>query len=292
MVSWTGGTGRPSAQWKLEQDGRAGRPWVMDRLKRSRQRWAILTATVIWGLAVAIGFLALQLHGASSGQSGSAVEHWPRRSRIPLTTGRPTLIVAVHPLCACTRASVWELTHVLTRCEAQVEVYIFIFRPEHSGHGWGRQMACAVSARCPVFICWAIPRAKKRPASVPAPPALLHYTLRMGDSFSAAGSPVPGAIEGDNDGRRALLGLIEGNTSSNPRETPVFGCPIFPASFHLCWRSHAMEEVNFKSIRPRPVRRLCRDGPRNFSSSTDETSIGRPIACSRGFSRSSGWRRS
>ena len=61
-----------------------GRP-VMDPATTSGQRWATLTATIIWGLAVAIGFLALQLHGASPGQSGSAVEHWPTRSRIPLT---------------------------------------------------------------------------------------------------------------------------------------------------------------------------------------------------------------
>ncbi|HEX3447903.1 MAG TPA: hypothetical protein VHS97_06590, partial [Isosphaeraceae bacterium] len=35
--------------------------------------------------------------------------------------------------------------------------------------------------------------------------------------------------EGDNAGQQALLGLIQGNPSSLPCETPVFGCPLFPA---------------------------------------------------------------
>ena len=117
---------------------------------KSRQRWATLTATLIWGLAVAIGFLALRLHGASPGQSGPAVERWPGRSRIPLSSGRPTLVVAVHPLCPCTRASVAELARLLTQVRGPGRG-LHSHLPSRACRPWLEpdSMACAVSATMP-----------------------------------------------------------------------------------------------------------------------------------------------
>ena len=171
----------------------------MNPLKTSNQQWTILAATVVWGLAVAGGLLALQLHGASPGQSGSALDHWPSPCRIPLAGGRPTLIVAVHALCPCTPSSVAELgARLLIRCEGQVEVYVLIFRPRRVGHGWDPTDGCA-----PLGITTGvhhalltIPQANKRPASVLILPAWLRYTLEMGDSFFAAASRVPGVTRG------------------------------------------------------------------------------------------------
>ena len=242
----------------------------MYHITLSRQRWVILTATFIWGSAVAIGLLALQLHGASPGQSGSAVERWPGESRIPLTAGRPTMVVAVHPLCPCTRASVSELARLLTRCDGQVEVYILIFLPERAGRGWGPTAGLRGLATMPGVHLIDDPAGEEAARFGAQTSGLVALYAQDGRLLFRGGITAARGHEGDNEGRRALLDLIQGNSSSCPRETPVFGCPIFPRSIHLRWNCHVMEVVNLVSERgPGLKRRLCPDVPKNFSSSTD-----------------------
>ena len=89
------------------------------------------------GNVVGVGFLVLQLHGAAPGQGGRAIERWPDQSIVPLNSRRPTLVVAAHPLCPCTRATVAELTRVLTSYAGKVDANILILLPESAGHGWG-----------------------------------------------------------------------------------------------------------------------------------------------------------
>ena len=212
-----------------EQEGPSWSARAMSLIGMYRLRFATIAATVIWGLTVGIGFLALQIHGASPGQSGSAVEHWPDQSRIPLTGGRPTLVVAAHPLCPCTRASVAELTRVLTRCEGQVEVYILIFVPERAGHGWRPTDGLRRLGTMPGVHLIDDPGGEEAARFGAQTSGLVALYAQDGRLLFRGGITAARGHEGDNEGRRALLGLIQGNSSSYPRETPVFGCPIFPA---------------------------------------------------------------
>lgn len=194
----------------------------------NRLRLATVAATVIWGFTVGIGFLALQIHGASPGQGGRAVKLWPDQSRVPLARGRPTLVVAAHPLCPCTRATVAELTRVLTQCTGQVEVYVLIFLPERAGHGWRLTDGLRGLGTMPGVHLIDDPggeEAARFGAQTSGLVALYAQDRRLlfrGGITGARGH------EGDNGGRRALLGLIQDHSSSFRRETPVFGCPLFP----------------------------------------------------------------
>ena len=222
---------RTGKNWSQEQEGRDARPPTMDLELTSRQRWATLTATTIWGLAVAIGFLALQLHGASPSQRSSAVGRWPSRSRVPRPGGRATLVVAVHPRCPCTRASVSELTRLLTRCEARVEVYILLFCPAHGGRGWGPTEGLRGLGTMPGVHVLDDPGGEEAARFGAQTSGLVALYAQDGRLLFRGGITGARGHEGDNVGRRALIGLIQGNSSSYPRETPVFGCPIFAAPF-------------------------------------------------------------
>jgi hypothetical protein len=212
----------------LEQEGRAGRPSMVNRLVTSWQRCAILAGTVLWGLSVVGGLLALQLHGASPGQSGSAVEHWPGARGIPLTVGRPTLVVVVHPLCPCTRASVAELRRLLTRCQGQVEVYILIFVPERAGQVWRAADGLRGLGTMPGVHLMDDPAGAEAARFGAQTSGLVALYAEDGRLLFRGGITAARGHEGESDGQRALLGLIQGNSMSCPRETPVFGCPIFP----------------------------------------------------------------
>ena len=171
----------------------------------NRLRLATVTATVIWGLTVGIGYLALQLHGASPGQGGRVVELWPDQSRIPLTSGWPTLVIAAHPLCPCTRATVAELTRVLTRCAGKVEVYILILLPERAGHDWGPTDGLRRLGTMPGVHLIDDPGGEEAARFAPGLPVLLHCTLQTGGSIFAAGSRVPGATKGITPASRPCL---------------------------------------------------------------------------------------
>jgi hypothetical protein len=202
---------------------------LMNPFKQTSQRWAVLAGTVVWGSSVACGFLALQLHGASPGQTGSAAVHWPGPSRIPLTGGRPTLVMAAHPLCPCTRASVAELARLLTRCKDQVEVYILIFVPKRAGHGWRPTDGLRRLGTLPSVHLIDDPAGEEAARFGAQTSGLVTLYAQDGRLLFRGGITGSRGHEGDNEGRRALLGLIQGDSSSYRRETPVFGCPIFPA---------------------------------------------------------------
>jgi hypothetical protein len=194
----------------------------------SRQRWATFTATLIWGSAVAIGFLALRLHAASPGRSGPAVERWPGRTQIPLSSRQPTLVVAVHPLCPCTQASVAELARLLSTCEGQVEVYILVFFPERAGHGWSPTDRLRRLATLPDVHLLDDPGGEEAARFGAQTSGLVALYAQDGRLLFRGGITGARGHEGDNEGRRTLVCLIRGDSLPHPRETPVFGCPIFP----------------------------------------------------------------
>jgi hypothetical protein len=207
--------------------GRVGRPHAMKLIGMNRLRLATLMAMVIWGFTVGIGFLALKLHGASPGQGGRSVEFWPDDSRVPLSAGRPTLVIAVHPLCPCTRATVAELTRVLTWCAGKVEVYVLMLVPELAGHGWGPTDGLRGLATMPGVHLIDDPIGKEAARFGALTSGLVALYAEDGRLLFRGGITGARGHEGDNVGRRGLVDLIQGDSSSFPRETPVFGCPLF-----------------------------------------------------------------
>src|SRR5580693_7411732 len=121
----------------------------MTHVQRSGPWWATLFGTVGWGLAIGVGFLALQIYEFTPGHAGSGIAQWPGRSRVPLAGQRPTLVMAAHPRCPCTRASVAELARLLARCEGRVAVYVLIFTPRHADPTWGRSGCSPLFASLP-----------------------------------------------------------------------------------------------------------------------------------------------
>jgi hypothetical protein len=198
-------------------------------LKGLNRPWLVtVTATVIWGTIVGIGFLALQLHGASPGQSGKAVELWPDRSCVPLSSARLTLVVAAHPRCPCTRATVAELTRMLTRCVGKVEVYILTLLPKSAGHDWGPADGVRALGAMPGVHLIDDPGGEEAARFGALTSGLVALYAQDRRLLFRGGITAARGHEGDNRGERALLDLIQGNPSSVPRDLPVFGCPLFP----------------------------------------------------------------
>jgi hypothetical protein len=193
----------------------------------------MLAGTAIWGLAVATGFFALQLYKSSPGQGGRNIEHWPGTSRVPHHDTRPTLIVAVHPLCPCTQATVSELARVLTRCKGQVEVHVLVYLPEHAGHAWSPTRRLRGLGTMPGVHLVDDPAGEQAALFGARTSGLVALYGQDGRLLFRGGLTSARGHEGDSEGQRALLGLIQNNQSDYPRETCVYGCPIssVPSTF-------------------------------------------------------------
>src|SRR5882672_7112891 len=70
-------------------------------------------ATAAWGLALLVGLRWLSIFDGTPGATGLAVATWPADSILNRDNAGVTLVMSVHPRCACTAATIDELARVM-----------------------------------------------------------------------------------------------------------------------------------------------------------------------------------
>jgi hypothetical protein len=92
---------------------------------------------VVWLVTCVGGLLLLWRYKARPGDPGAPPARWPSPPGLALATDHPTLVMSVHPRCACTRASLAELEHVLAGAPG-VTAYVLFVIPPGEAPGWER----------------------------------------------------------------------------------------------------------------------------------------------------------
>src|SRR5687767_6414791 len=72
-----------------------------------------ILATAAWAGATVYGFAEMVRFEATPGDISPAPATWPADTAIARAADRPTLVMFVHPHCACTGASLGELAKLL-----------------------------------------------------------------------------------------------------------------------------------------------------------------------------------
>lgn len=90
-----------------------------------------------WLGAATGGFVLANAYSARPGASAEAPRWWPRESLIVRREGRTTVVLFVHPLCPCTRATLRELQRILARGTTPLDVAVVLAGAprEHSVSG-------------------------------------------------------------------------------------------------------------------------------------------------------------
>ncbi len=179
----------------------------------------------VWGIAVAAGTLFLGAYAAAPGAAGQALPDWPRDSVIPLDGRRPTLVMFLHPLCPCSRASVDELTEILGRCRNHVRAHAVILRTPSLEGARGpridRQLQDVQGLRA-----WYDDGASlSRRFGVLTSGHVLIYDPSGRLLYSGGITPARGH-RGENFGRSAVLAALRGERTERTG-VPPFGCPLF-----------------------------------------------------------------
>lgn len=185
----------------------------------------LAVVTVGWLLLVGTGFARLLEYEAVPGAEAIAPIDWPANSPISAQDGGFTLVVAIHPRCPCSRASLEELARVLAVSPRPVFVQALVWRPASAPTDWEHGAVRDKLELLPGTTI--VADTDGRVAEV--------FGLRTSGEmvlYDAAGRLLfRGGItgsrghEGDNPAKDALLARLRGETT-DPTTMPVFGCPI------------------------------------------------------------------
>ncbi len=188
----------------------------------------IILGCALWVTAVAFGVSRMLDYETSPGDQPSAPDYWPAESRIDLSQDRATLIMAAHPHCPCTRASMGELAKLMASVRGRLTAYVLFVKPAG-------------------MIEWEKTDLWRAAEAIPGVTAL---SDEGGIEASRFGAETSGQIilydaggrllfqggitagrgrEGDNKGADAIYSLLT-TGEADQINSPAFGCPVFDHS--------------------------------------------------------------
>jgi len=181
--------------------------------------------TGFWILITGAGFYALFTYANTPGKAGKPSTAWPADSQMVRDAGRANLVLAMHPHCPCSRATMDALAQVMTRCQGLVTAHVLFYKPVSFARGWEQtdlwHSACDIPGV--VVLCDEDGQEGERFGAETSGQVMLYAAdsalLFKGGITRARGH------QGDNPGMETLINCL---THGIPDHTawPVFGCPL------------------------------------------------------------------
>jgi len=190
--------------------------------------WKLLLVIAFWGACLAYGMALLLQHENEPGLVGATPVNWPSETGLERSSGRPTLLVFLHPHCPCSRVTLGELQSIIAQCRDRVAIHVLFVQPDGTDPDWVHtdlwQTATALDgATTSVDVAG-------REAALFGARSSGHVLL-----FDSAGRlEFTGGITGsrshagDNYGRAAVVDLVNcgRRTTLAPQTSFVFGCRL------------------------------------------------------------------
>lgn len=181
----------------------------------------------LWVLVVGAGTFFLWGYENTPGvKANSTPSAFPAESAIPKDAARPTLLMFAHPHCPCTRASIAELSRLMTTARGRVAAHLLFIKHEGAGAGWVESDLWAGAAAIPGVRVAADEGGREAARFGAGTSGLTLLYGADGRLLFSGGVTAARGHEGDNAGRDALAALLTGD-AGGASETPVFGCQLF-----------------------------------------------------------------
>ena len=104
-----------------------------------KRREVILAASaILWLAAIGVGMKMVLDYSFAAGEAAAPPSHWPAAPSLQPAADRATLVMLVHPQCPCSRASVRELSLLMTTCRDNLTAYVAFCKPEGYQEDWVR----------------------------------------------------------------------------------------------------------------------------------------------------------
>jgi len=159
------------------------------------------------------------------GRVGAVPTSWPADSSIPLARDRPTLVMAAHPQCPCTSASMDELAQVIARIQNKARAYVLFYTPSGSGLDWKNADLRRTAEKIPgVTVLSDVDGVEAQRLGAKTSGHTFLFD-RNGRLLFSGGITASRGHSGDNAGESSIVSLINNGTSGRANSF-VFGCSL------------------------------------------------------------------
>jgi hypothetical protein len=191
-----------------------------------KNRLILCVAGAMWLLMIGTGVWFLKNYESNPGIAAAAPERWPAGSRLQRADGRATLVMLAHPRCPCTRASIGELSRLMTQAKGRVEAFVLFVKPSSVTDSWEQTDLLTSAEAIPgvTVVRDDAGHEAERFHAVTSGQTVLYDA--QGRLLFSGGITSARGHAGDNTGRTAVVSLLTAGETGQ-RETPVFGCPLF-----------------------------------------------------------------
>jgi hypothetical protein len=194
-------------------------------MRLNKKQFILIAACAVWVMMIGVGLGVLWAYENAPGPVAVPPSQWPADSRIQPAMDRATLIMLAHPHCPCTRASIGELSRLMTQAQDRVTTYVLFLKPAGSSDDWEKTDLWQSAASIPgvnVVVDEGGTEAQRFQAVTSGQTVLYDAAGCLLFSGGITGSR---GHFGDNAGRSAIVSLL--NTGKAERsETFAFGCPL------------------------------------------------------------------
>lgn len=171
-----------------------------------------------WILAVSAGMGAIVRYDSTPAAAHQVLAEWPRESAIGFDGSRPNLVMAVHPVCSCTRASLNELARMLPPLGGRARIVILLL-----GRNGNRYEQMVKDMNIESFADRTGVEASRLGLTTSGEIAIY---AAGGNLLYSGGITESRAHEGDNPAEAAAMAALQSAGSVGIRNAPVFGCEL------------------------------------------------------------------
>lgn len=183
------------------------------------------TIVGLWGVLTTGSLVFLARYSTTAGPD--AMPRPLQDAQLPLAAdgAHHLLVMAIHPKCPCSRASLGELTRLLSWHPSRLKCVVLVYRPGNSDANWQQTNLVESVRQLPgtTLIDDTEGRYAKRLNAFTSGAVVLYSPTGVVE-FHGGITPARGHW-GDNVGSDAIHAILDGKTPMR-RATPVFGCPI------------------------------------------------------------------
>jgi hypothetical protein len=184
-----------------------------------------LVLTSIWLAMVSIGMGVLLVYEHTPSRVARVPVQWPAQSKIIHVSNLPTLVMFAHPRCPCTRASIGELTKLMTHCQHKVLACVVFLQPKGCGDDWLHTDLWRSAEAIPGVMVRADEDGKEAGYFQATTSGQVVLYGVDGKLLFSGGITSSRGHFGDNEGCAAITKLVHHELAAGS-ETPVFGCSL------------------------------------------------------------------
>ncbi|WP_298869353.1 hypothetical protein [uncultured Gimesia sp.] len=187
------------------------------------RRIVFIVLTLIWTCLVGIGMSALWKYQGTPGEQTTSPRYWPVQSLLKHNQNGSTLIMFAHPHCPCTRASIGELSLLMTHCGEKIDARVLFFNSSKFSAGWKKTDLWYSAAEIPGVAVSSDQEgfeAKTFQSTTSGYVLLYDANGRLLFQGGITGSR---GHSGENAGRSAIEAMLM-NKTAETKQTFVYGC--------------------------------------------------------------------